>query len=42
MDDPYGPPWSTHEYTEQRLVTPTCAEAFSLNPKAPERHWCIA
>jgi hypothetical protein len=32
MDDPYGPPWSTHEYSEQRLVTDTCAKAFSLTP----------
>jgi hypothetical protein len=34
MDDPYGPPWSTHEYPEQRLVIKhTGAKAFSLNPR---------
>jgi hypothetical protein len=30
MDDLYGPLWLTHKYTEQRLVTATCAKAFSL------------
>jgi hypothetical protein len=33
MAGPYSPPWSTHEYTEQRLVTHTYAKAFSLNPR---------
>jgi hypothetical protein len=40
MDGPYGPLWLTHEYTEQRLVTHTCAKAFSLNPRYTARH-CI-
>jgi hypothetical protein len=39
MDDPYGPPWSTHEYSEQRLVTATCAKAFSLTPGYIARHF---
>jgi hypothetical protein len=33
MDGPYGLPWLTYEYTEQRLVTHTYAKAFSLNPR---------
>jgi hypothetical protein len=39
MDDPYGPPWLTHEYTEQRLVTPIYAKAFSLTPGYIARHF---
>jgi hypothetical protein len=39
MDDPYGPPWSTHEYSEQRLVTATCAKAFSLTLGYITRHF---
>jgi hypothetical protein len=39
MNDPYGPLWLTYEYSEQRLVTATCAKAFSLTPGYITRHF---
>jgi hypothetical protein len=39
MDDPYNSSWSTHEYTEQRLVTHTCAKAFSLTLRYTTRYF---
>jgi hypothetical protein len=31
MAGPYGPSWLTHKHTKQRLITDTCAKAFSLD-----------